>query len=436
MNYIIISLLFLLASLFYMLEIAFQSVSRITLAGFLDDIENNRLKTFGFVEKYETILFGLRSFSFILQIALFIFSYINLEPLIPGPFHRAILLVIGFLLYFKGLLYTFSYIKDEAVLARLIYLAPVSHRLLYPLNMLFSFFSGKKVEEEDDDEDDDLSKTELAVFFEEGAKEGVLESEDTEMLQSILEFGDTLVKEIITPRVDMRYVDIEMSLDQLVEKINESKKSRYPVISGRIDNIEGIILAKDVFYYWNNPNAPKDFSIKKILRKAFFVPETMRIFELLKELQQSKLKFAIVVDEFGGISGLVTMEDIIEEIVGEIHDEYDEDTETIVKVKDHFIVKGDTDVYDLADTLEIEIDEDEDYQTVGGLMSFVLGKIPAIGDQVDVDGYVLEAIEIEKNRVKQVRIFKKQPTNGNGINLPHTGSPIPETNENKENNTK
>lgn len=417
MNYLFISILFLAATLYYLLEVAFQSFSRVSLAGFLDDVESERVKSFGFVERYEVVFHNLRGFSFLLRFGLMIYSYICLAPALPDPWHRVILLFTAYLLYFNFFLYTISYLKNEAVLARLIHLVPLSWVLLYPLNMLFNFFAGKKTEEKDNDADD-LSEKELEVFLEEGAKEGVLESEDKEMLESVLEFGDTLVKEIITPRVDMRYLELETGLDELVEKINDAKKSRYPVISGRIDNIEGIILAKDVFDYWTDPAQREKFSIRKILRKAFFVPETMRILELLKELQKSKQKFAIVVDEFGGISGVVTMEDIIEEIVGEIHDEYDEDTEPIVKVKDHFIVKGDTDVYDMADTLGIKIEDDEDYQTVAGLMSFTLGKIPGAGDNIDVDGYTFEAIEIEKNRVKKVRIYKNKKTNENGVILP------------------
>jgi putative hemolysin len=247
----------------------------------------------------------------------------------------------------------------------------------------------------------------LEVFLEEGTKEGVLEKEDKEMIESILEFGDTLSKEIMTPRVDMIYVDMDTTLDQLVKKINEAKKSRYPVISDRVDNIEGIILAKDVFDYWNHNQ--KDFSIKKIIRKVLFVPETMRILELLKEMQHSKQKFAVLADEFGGISGVVTMEDIIEEIVGEIHDEYDEDTDYIVEEKDHFAVKGDTDIYELNDTLKTKIQEDEDYQTVGGLISYVLGKIPKKGDQIIIEDFVFEVMEMEKNRVKKVTIYKAVP---------------------------
>jgi CBS domain containing-hemolysin-like protein len=389
-----------------MLEIAFKSFSRISLAGFMEDSENEKVKSLDYVENHEVILHALRVFSFILQLALFIYAYILLAPFIPNKVQRIGLLIVLFLIIFKFLLYTLAYSKREAILKRLIYLTPAARVFSYPVNIIFSFFAGKKPEEKESDQDD-LSEKELEVFLEEGAKEGVLETEDKEMIESILEFGDTLAKEIMTPRVDMIYVDMKTTLDQLVKKINEAKKSRYPVISGRIDNIEGIILAKDVFDYWNHNQ--KDFNIRKILRKVLFVPETMRILELLKEMQHSKQKFAVVADEFGGISGVVTMEDIIEEIVGEIHDEYDEDTDYIVEEKDHFVVKGDTDIDELNDTLNTKIQDDEDYQTVGGLISYILGKIPKKGDQIIIEDFVFEVMEMGKNRVKKVMIYKAVP---------------------------
>ena len=130
----------------------------------------------------------------------------------------------------------------------------------------------------------------------------------------------------------------------------------------------------------------------------------MRILELLKELQTSKQKFAIVIDEFGGVSGVVTMEDIIEEIVGDIRDEYDEDVDDIVQEEDHFIVNGDTDIVELEETLGIKINEDEDYHTVAGLISFRLGRIPNRGDKVKLAHHTLQVLEMEKNRIKKVKI--------------------------------
>lgn len=388
-----------------MLEVSFKSLSRISLAGFLNSFENERIKTFDFVQKYERMVNALRGFSFFLQLILFSTAFILMKQLIPGPTERVIILIFVFLFLFNFLLYTLSFSKKEGILKRLIFLTPVAWVLFYPINLVFSFFEKKDLAEKEN-EPEETNVKELEVFFEEGAKEGVLEKEDKEMLESIIEFGDTLVKEIITPRVDMIYVDINVGLDDLVEIINQTKKSRYPVISDSIDNIEGIILAKDVFNYWNDNG--KAFHIKEILRKAFFVPETMRIFELLKELQKSMQKFAIVVDEFGGISGVVTMEDIIEEIVGEIHDEYDEDTEQIVEEKDYFMVKGDTDIYELEERLKVELEDDEDYQTVAGLMSYKLGKIPDKSDSIIIEGYTFEVTEMEKNRVKKVKITRKE----------------------------
>ena len=331
---------------------------------------------------------ALRGFSFFLQLILFSSAFILMKQLIPGPTERVIILIAVFLLLFNFLLYTASFSNKESILKRLIFLTPVAWVFFYPVNLIFSFFEKKDMIEKEN-EPDETNVKELEVFLEEGTKEGVLEKEDQEMLESIIEFGDTLVKEIITPRVDMIYVDINVGLDDLVEIINQTKKSRYPVISDRIDNIEGIILAKDVFNYWNNNG--EEFQIKKILRKAFFVQ-----------------KFAIVVDEFGGISGVVTMEDIIEEIVGEIHDEYDEDTEQIVEEKDYFIVKGDTDIYELEERLKVELEDDEDYQTVAGLMSYKLGKIPDKSDSIIIEGYTFEVTEMEKNRVKKVKISRKE----------------------------
>jgi CBS domain containing-hemolysin-like protein len=404
MSYFIFAFLFLLTVLFYMLEVALESFSRISLAGFLDDLKNEKIKRFDFVEKYDMVVHALRCVSLLLQLILFIYCYITLETAVPNVVHRLVLLVPSFLLVFNFLLYTLAFAKREPILKQLIFLTPVAWYLSYPVNIVFSYFAGKMPVEKES-EPDDLSEKEMEVFLEESTREGVLESEDKEMIKSVLEFGDTLVKEIITPRVDMIYVDIKTGIDDLVKKINQAKKSRYPVISGRIDNIEGIILAKDVFDYWHN--GQKDFNIKDILRKAFFVPETMRVLELLKELQRSKQKFAVVADEFGGISGMVTMEDIIEEIVGEIHDEYDVDTEYIVEEKDYFSVKGDTDISELNTRLAARFEEDEDYQTVAGLISFVLGKIPTVGDRVNVAGYTFEVLDMKKNRIKQVRIFKE-----------------------------
>lgn len=403
MDLFLISIILVLTILFYIFEISFKSFSKISLAGFIDDLSNDNIKKFDFIKKYETLLNSIRALSFFFQLILFIYSFFALKKLIPNPVYRTILLTFIFLFLFNFMLYTISYFKKESILKKLILFYRIPWLFFYPANIIFSSLIKKNPESRDNDQDDPSEK-ELEIFFEESTKEGVLEKEDKEMIESVIDFSDTLVKEIMTPRVDMIYININTHINELVKIINENKKSRYPVISDRIDNIKGVILSKDVFNYLNK----KDFSINKILRPAFFIPETMRISELLKELQKSKQKFAVVVDEFGGISGVVTMEDIIEEIVGEIKDEYDEDIEQVIKEKDYFIVKGDTDIDTLQDKLNIEINEDEDYQTVAGLISYKLGKIPLKFDKVIIKNFTFEVINIEKNRIKKVKIYNEK----------------------------
>ena len=403
MDLFLISIVLVLTILFYIFEISFKSFSKISLAGFLDDLNNDKINKFDFVQKYEMFLNSIMALSFFLQLILFTYSFFVLENLIQNPINRVILLILIFLFLFNFLLYIIAYFKKESILKKLILFYRIPWLFFYPANIIFSSLINKNPENRENDQDDPSEK-ELEIFFEESTKEGVLEKEDKEMIESVIDFSDTLVKEIMTPRVDMIYININTHINELVKIINENKKSRYPVISDRIDNIKGIILSKDVFNYLNK----KDFSINKILRPAFFIPETMRIYELLKELQKSKQKFAVVVDEFGGISGVVTMEDIIEEIVGEIKDEYDEDIEQVIKEKDYFIVKGDTDIDTLQDKLNIKIDEDEDYQTVAGLISYKLGKIPDKFDKVIIKNFTFEVINIEKNRIKKIKIYNEK----------------------------
>ncbi len=397
-------LLFLFAVLFHLLESSFESFSRISLARFLGAMEGRRLPRFDFVEKFDLVIHSLETVVFVLQIILMLCTFRVLRALIPSAALRILLIGLFYLVFFNVIFYIVAYLNREAVLRALIFLFPVAWFLFYPLNLIFSTFLKESPVDNGENDNEELSDEQLEVFLEEGAKEGVIEKEDQEMIESVLEFGDTLVKEIMTPRVHMTHVHIDASLDEIVATIREKKKSRFPVIADKPDNVEGIILAKDVLDYWGRD----DFNIKEILRPPFFIPETMRILELLKEMQRTNQKFAIVSDEFGGVSGVISMEDIIEEIVGDIKDEYDEDLEPIARDRDGWTVRGDTSIYELNEGLGIEIDENVDYQTVAGLISSKLGKIPSVQDKVTVLGLVFEVREMEKNRIKTVRVHHER----------------------------
>jgi CBS domain containing-hemolysin-like protein len=392
--------LYLLTILFHLLESSFESFSRISLAKFLKGLPDGRKPNFAFVEKFDLVIHSLETVVFFLQIVLLIRTFQALEKLIPSATSRILVIGLLYLFFFNLVFYIAAYLNREKILRCLIFLFPVAWVIFFPLNFIFKSFLRENPNDARENQDEEPSEEQVEVFLEEGAKEGVIEKEDQEMIESVLEFGDTLVKEIMTPRVDMVHVPIDAPLTAIVDVINREKKSRLPVIGERVDQIEGVILAKDVFNYWGRDH----FDIHEILRPPFFVPETMRILELLKEMQKTKQKFAIVIDEFGGVCGLISMEDVIEEIVGDIKDEYDEDPEDIVRDGDGFVVKGDVAIYELNEALQIEIDDSEDYQTVAGLISCMLGKIPGAHDRVTVEGYVFEVLEVDKNRIQSVRI--------------------------------
>ncbi len=388
------ALLLLLSLLLHALEVGLAGFSKVSLAGFIEDLHSGFLNRFDFIKRHSTFLNTLRGTNFILKSALLLWAY-HLLPF--SPLQKGILIIGLFFLVYHLLTYLLVIARRIVLLRVLLYLYPLPWYLFLPFNSVvhaMQKLTGQPVKAENDDPSD----KEREVFIDEGAKAGVIEHEDREMVASVLEFGDTLVKEIMTPRVDMFYLDIKTPQSEVAAFIREKKKSRFPVVNGRIDNIEGIVLTKDIFDIIDAP----DFLLARVLRPPFFVPETMRIQDLLKEMQRSRQKFAVVVDEFGGVSGLVTMEDIMEEIVGDIQDEYDNEEDLIVKSEQGFIVRGDADVYELSETLGIALNDDEDYQTVTGLISYKLGRIAVPGDQVSVPPYRAEVLSVDKTRIHKV----------------------------------
>jgi CBS domain containing-hemolysin-like protein len=397
---LIYGILLLLSLLLHALEVGLAGFSKVSLAGYIEDLESDFLNRFDFIKKHSTFLNTLRGTNFILKGILIIWAYQLLEW--QKPLLKATLIIGFYFLVYHLFIYLLVISRRARLLRGLLYLHPLPWYLFLPFNGFIRTvqrLAGQPVKIDNDDPSD----KEREVFIDEGAKAGVIEHEDREMVASVLEFGDTLVKEIMTPRVDMYYLDIKTPLSDVAAFIREKKKSRFPVVNGRIDNIEGIVLAKDIFDIIDTPEA----LLTQVLRPPYFVPETMRIQDLLKEMQRSRQKFAVVADEFGGVSGLVTMEDIMEEIVGDIQDEYDNDEALIIKTEHGYIVRGDTDVYELSETLGISLSDDEDYQTVTGLISYKLGRIATVGDQIHLPPYTAEVLSVEKTRIHKVK-FKHE----------------------------
>lgn len=244
------------------------------------------------------------------------------------------------------------------------------------------------------------------AYIDTAAQEGLIEGEERRLLQSIVDFGDTLVREVMTPRPDIVAVRDDATIGDLRALFREQEYSRFPVYSGNLDTIVGFAFVKDlVALDSSNDSRP----ITPLLRPAVIVPESKRVPELLKQFQRQQTQCAIVVDEYGGTAGLVTIEDLLEEIVGEIRDEYDVESEPIVEEGNgRFLFHGKVDVDEVNQRFGVHI-EREGFETVGGFLLTHLGRVPAKGERFDVDGLEVEVLEVEGRRIHKVRIAKPAP---------------------------
>lgn len=245
---------------------------------------------------------------------------------------------------------------------------------------------------------------EIQHLIDAGEQEGVISEDEGEMIQSILSFRDTTAREIMIPRTEAVAASSDISIGNLLQLVIKEGHSRIPVYSGSVDNIIGILHVKDLLASWGRDQV----DLKGLLRTPHFVPETKKISQLLKELRDRKSHMAIVIDEYGGFAGLVSIEDIIEEIVGEIRDEYDTEEAQITEVgPKEFLVSGGAKVEEIEDTLGAELSED-DFITVSGMITHKLGRLPAKGETLAFDGgLTAEIVDVDQKRIKKVR-FRKE----------------------------
>jgi putative hemolysin len=236
-------------------------------------------------------------------------------------------------------------------------------------------------------------------------EEGTISQEEgRELLQSIVDFTETIVREVMTPRPDIVAIRADATLLDLRTLFREEQYSRMPVYRDNLDNILGIVFVKDLVALPHSAEPP----LTTLMRPAYFVPESKRVSELLKEMQRRQAQMAIVVDEYGGTGGLVTVEDLLEEIVGEIRDEYDVESETVTDEGDGvFVFSGKVSVDEVRDRLGVEI-EREGFETVGGYLLSSLGRMPYVGEVVDIDALSFEVLEVERRRVTKIRARRRK----------------------------
>lgn len=252
--------------------------------------------------------------------------------------------------------------------------------------------------------DNTMTEAELRSVVNVSHQDGVIESDEKEMIYNVFDLGDAIAKDVMVPRVNVTFADIDSSYDELIDLFREDKFTRLPVYQETKDNVVGTINMKDLLLY---DSKKSEFQIKDILREAYFTYEYKSISELLVEMRQASFNIAIVLDEYGETSGLITLEDILEEIVGEIHDEYDENEEENIKAvgKHEYIIEGSTNLDDLNDSLDLNL-ESEDYDSLGGFIIEKLDRFPKAGDSVSTENGIRMVVEkLDKNRIETVHLY-------------------------------
>ncbi|HSB28336.1 MAG TPA: hemolysin family protein [Pyrinomonadaceae bacterium] len=285
---------------------------------------------------------------------------------------------------------------------------PIMAFIADPFQRLFdrSKSKGQIVEDETEEEDDDDSGVQALIDV--GAAEGILEEEEGELIHSIIEFGDTRVSEVMTPRPDIVAVPESVTVREARDVMLESKYSRLPVYRDQMDNVEGIIYVRDLLQCWED--GVEDSNIRSLIRQVYFVPETKPVDELLKEMQKAHVQLAMVIDEYGGVCGVVTVEDILEEIVGEIEDEdiAGDELEDIVEAGDGWYeVLGSTEIGKIERLFNMEIEAD-DFTTIAGLVINESGKVPPVGERFRFRGLEVEVIEADERRIGRLRVCKAE----------------------------
>ena len=378
---------------------------------------NKENQTDGLVENTEKLiltcsLYRLITNCCILLLLLHVFVSLHEKgPQISDYLLTFIIAVVIFSIFSLATPHAWAKYAGEKILSRTYKLLMLSATMALPVLYVFGLYDrlirrlagvAKTTPEEQQEE----KQEEFLTDLEQHRIEGVVDKEEQEMIESVLELDETTADEIMTPRTDISAVEVNSDLQAILDTISIAGHTRVPVYEENIDKIIGLVYAKDLLTEIGKQ--PADFKLRKNLRDAYFVPETKPLRTLLHEFQNQKLHIAVVLDEYGGTAGIVTLEDIIEELVGEIADEYEETPPKPVKKIDQNTIEADARTYvdDLNDQFELNLPEDEDYDTIGGFVFSHLGYIPKTGESFDYENLKFTIASAEARRIKRVKITR------------------------------
>ncbi|HYX54381.1 MAG TPA: hemolysin family protein [Candidatus Limnocylindrales bacterium] len=279
--------------------------------------------------------------------------------------------------------------------------------LMLPISVVLGFgLSVASLSKPHEPEEPEHPSEAVDALIEAGQEEGILEESDRQLIQSVVEFGDKTVREVMTPRPDIFAVSAETTIAEFTEMLREKPHSRVPIYLSNIDNIQGMVLAHDLIQI--DDAEASTTMVRKLMRPVLFVPETKKTSQLLREMQRENIHMAIAIDEYGSVAGIVTMEDLVEEIVGEIRDEHEEETDVIKESEGAYVMKGNVDVGRLEDLFETHLDTHE-AATIGGLVSAIVGRIPQPGEVIEEYGLKFEVLESTDRKVEKLRVCRSKP---------------------------
>ncbi len=399
-----LSLSFLAAFGFSLFHVALSGLSKIALSRYLEERDKalrNRI-----LDRFEEIKIAVDIWRVIFVLAFFIYADYAFPALRVQPLARLAAAAGFYAVVFDVLPRLLHGVSGDRVLGILLSAHKLVLLLSAPLLVLVRWLFRREEIVEAAEPERETSNEEIETFIDEAQEEGIIDKGEHELLRSVVEFGDTVVREIMTPRVDMICIRRDATLLKLRNLIITEKYSRIPVYRDRVDNVEGVMMAKDLLPFGEKEHDASP--IEPLVRPAVFVPESMKVADLLKEFRKIKQKMAIVIDEHGGVSGLVTMEDLMEEIVGEIQDEYDaEEAQITTNGPLDYTVSGDVKVEELEDLFEAELAAD-DYITASGLISHALGRLPVRGETLALQGLTFEVLDVDPKRIKKLRVRRPE----------------------------
>jgi magnesium and cobalt exporter, CNNM family len=301
--------------------------------------------------------------------------------------------------------------SPEVVLLRLFPIFKISHLTLRPVSVLLMSALNYFHQWEQDVEpvkEEETAEEEIQAFIDAGQEEGILERDEGEMIQSIVHLGDKVAREVMTPRTQIIAADISSSVEGLLQLILSKRHARIPIYRDELDNIEGIVHERDLLRYWQKGD--KLENLRSLIKTVHFVPETKRVDDLLQEMKEKGDQLVLVVDEYGGVSGLLTMQDLLEEIVGEIHDEAEADSEKVVEeAKGVYVVPGTLELGAIEEKLGVPLVANTDCTTVAGAVVELFGKLPSPGEKIEHGGVEIEVLAADRRRVQRLRLKTLAP---------------------------